>query len=226
MKNRPLVALPRSLGVGSVAPGSALHCLDPLVEGAQIQPPQQIPDGAHRVILRHQAIRVDRPQDDLVAVDGLQPQLRFGRREGWEGAADCSFSPSTSTVCSASMRPRFPPSDRRSTPNRQGALVLDHPLDLLALLQLQRFGQGGRGRSGRTGGCHRPAGSVALSIGSPWPENCTTSHSTSQENFFKIHSFGGFPHIKRRSRRAWDWRFFSQLPSRGLRLPSPRCALG
>src|SRR5262249_41370094 len=158
----------------------------PLVEGAQIQPPQEIPDGAHRVILRHQAIRVDRPQDDLVAVDGLQPQLRFGRREGWEGAADCSFSPSTSTVCSASMRPRFPPSDRRSTPNRQGALVLDHPLDLLALLQLQRFGQGGGADQVELAVATGPLDQLhALSIGSPWPENCTTSHRTSQENFFQ-----------------------------------------
>ena len=41
------------------------------------------------------------------------------------------------------MRPRFPPRDRRPPANRQGALVLDHPLDLLALLQLQRFAQRG-----------------------------------------------------------------------------------
>jgi len=130
-------------GVGSVAPGSALPRVHPLVEGAQIQPPQPIPEGAHRVILRHQPIGVDGPPDDLLAVEGLGRSLPSGGGSVGGVTAAGSSRPFTGTACSALMRPPFPSSDPGPTPNRPGALVLNHPLDLLALLQLQSFGQRG-----------------------------------------------------------------------------------
>src|SRR5271157_5375866 len=80
--------------------------------------------------------------------------FRFGG--GGAGAAAPPASPlSISTPCSAPMRPRFP-TTRGAASNHQGVLVLNHPLDLLALLHLQGLGELGRTDQIKLAAARRP----------------------------------------------------------------------